>query len=315
MTTTELHPEAQMVIDSQEELGIPQFNSLSVRGARELLNELWALPDDPEPVQSVSDYVIDGLSSGIPIRVYRPEGSPPFPVLVFLHGGGWVTGNLDTHDSMCRALTNAGDCVVVSVEYRLAPEHPFPAAVEDCYAATKWAEENASAIHGDPSRLAIGGDSAGGNLAAVVSQRSRDRDGPDLAYQLLIYPVTDRSFDTTSYEENAEGYLLTKTDMEWYWDLYLEHDVDGRHPYASPLKARDLSGLPPATVVTCGFDPLRDEGIAYANRLEGAGVDVELRNYGGQIHGFMGMLADPELDHARMAIEDVSRDLNAELNT
>jgi acetyl esterase len=167
--------------------------------------------------------------------------------------------------------------------------------------------ENPGAVHGDPDRVVVGGDSAGGNLAAAVAQVARDHGGPDLAYQVLIYPVTDHAFDTASYEENAEGYFLTRADMEWYWDHYLAHEFDGRNPYTSPLRARDLEGLPPATVLTCGFDPLRDEGAAYAARLDEAGVPVTHRQYDEMIHGFASMLVEPELDHAREAIAEIGR--------
>ncbi|MFB6296440.1 MAG: alpha/beta hydrolase [Halobacteriales archaeon] len=243
--------------------------------------------------------------------MYTPEGEGPFPVLTFYHGGGWVIGTLDTHEPICRALAGAADCVVVSVDYRLAPEHPFPAALEDCYAATRWVSDNAATLHADPDRVAVGGDSAGGNLAAAVAQACRDHGGPELVHQLLVYPVTDHAFDTDSYAENAEGYFLTRADMEWFWDHYLDSRFDGNNPYASPLRARDLGGLPPASVVTAGFDPLRDEGIAYAKRLDAAGVAVEHHHYDGAIHGFFGMLVEPEIPQARDAVETTAADLRA----
>jgi len=309
MATGEPHPDIQAVLEELDDQGIPEMNTLSVAGARALLEELFAPPDEPEEVGAVRNFRIDGPAGGIPIRIYTPEGSGPFPVFVFFHGGGWVVGSLDTHDATCRALTNATDCVVVSVDYRLAPEHPFPAAVEDCYAATQWVAKNPGVVHGDPDRVAVGGDSAGGNLAAAVSQVSRDTGGPDIAHQVLMYPVTNHSFDTPSYEENAEGYFLTRADMEWFWDHYLATGLDGANPYASPLRARDLRGLPPATVLTCEFDPLRDEGRAYADRLEDAGVAVIHRNYDGMIHGFASMLVEPDLDRAREAIASLGSDL------
>lgn len=315
MAAAEPHQDIQAVLSELEEQGIPRLSSLSVEGARQLLEDLFAPPDEPEPVGAVRNFTVDGPAGGIPIRIYTPDGSAPFPVLVFFHGGGWVLGSLDTHDATCRAVTNAAECVVVSVDYRLAPEHPFPAAVEDCYDVTKWVVENPEAVHGDPDRIAIGGDSAGGNLAAAVAQVARDHDGPALAHQVLIYPATDHSFDTASYDENAEGYFLTKADMEWFWDHYLESALNGQNPYASPLQARDLSGLPSATVLTCGFDPLRDEGATYADRLEKAGVRVTHRNYDDMIHGFASMLVEPNLDQARNAIADIGRDLQETLGT
>jgi len=315
MAASDPHPAIQAVLAELQEQGVPEMSTLSVAGARELLTELFAPPDEPESVGAVRNFTIDGPAGGIPVRIYTPEGEGPFPVFVYLHGGGWVLGNLETHDPTCRALTNATDHVVVSVDYRRAPEHPFPAAPEDCYAAVQWVAENPNAVHGDPSRLVVGGDSAGGNLAAAVAQVARDHDGPDIAYQVLIYPATNHAFDTASYEENAEGYFLTRSDMEWFWDHYLAHEFSGQNPYASPLQARSLDELPPATVLTCGFDPLRDEGAAYATRLDDAGVSVTHRHYEEMIHGFASMLVEPDLDHAREAIADIGRDLQDTVGT
>jgi len=309
------HSDVRALITEREERGVPDLNGLSVTGARQLRADLFVPPDDPEPVGSVRNLTIEGREEGVPIRVYEPDGDPPFPVLVFLHGGGWVFGDLDRHDPICRALTNTVGCVVVSVDYRLAPEHPFPAAVEDCRAATEWVSENCDAVHGDHDRIAIGGESAGGNLAAAVAQIARDRDGPKLARQVLLYPPTERSFDTRSYDENAEGYVLTTEAMKWFWDKYLETDLDGQNPYASPLRARDLTGLPPATVVTAGFDPLRDDGTAYANRLEEAGVSVTHRQYEEMIHGFATMLVEPEWAQARDVVGKVASDLRSSFET
>jgi len=312
---SEPHPVIQAVLAEFDDQGIPEINTLSVDGARTLLAELFALPDEPEPVGAVRNFTIDGPASGVPIRIYTPVGDVPFPVLVYFHGGGWVLGDLDTHDPICRALTNAADCVVVSVDYRRAPEHPFPAPLRDCYAATRWVSENPGVVHGDSDQIAVGGDSAGGNLAAAVAQIARDTDGPSLAYQLLLYPATNHAFDTASYDENAEGYFITKADMEWFWDHYLPHEFNGQNPYASPLQAREVADLPPASVVTCGFDPLRDEGLAYARRLEDAGVSVTSRTYEDMIHGFMSMLVEPDLDQARDAIAEVGVDLQTAFTT
>jgi acetyl esterase len=240
----------------------------------------------------------------MPTRIYMPYGTGPFPVLVYLHGGGWVIGDLEAYDATCRALTNAAGCLVVAMEYRLAPEHKFPAAPEDCYAATCWVAANAAAIGGDPRRIAVGGDSAGGNLAAVVAQMARDRGGPALVYQLLVYPVTNYGYDTASYEENAEGYLLTRNAMVWFWNHYLRSAADGNNPLASPLRASDLRDLPPAMVLTAEFDPLRDEGEAYAMRLQEAGVPVTLKRYTGTIHGFFSL--DAVLDQGKQAMADAA---------
>ena len=214
---------------------------------------------------------------------------------------GWVIGDIESSDGLCRILTNAVGCIVVSVDYRLAPEHPFPAAADDAYHATLWAATNASSFGGDPSRIAVCGDSAGGNLAAVVAQIARDRGKPAICFQLLIYPVTDAACDTPSYSENAEGYFLTKDAMQWFWNHYVRNDADRNHPYASPLRARNLAGLPAALVITAEFDPLRDEGERYAEGLRAAGTPVQLTRYEGMIHGFFAMSA--VIDQGRTAIQ------------
>jgi len=309
MPRTEPDPEIQDVLDELDELGLPEVHTLSVAGARAQLDDLNDFdPAEMDPVADDREFSTAGLDGDgeIPVRVYEPEAEPPYPVLVYFHGGGWVVGNLDTHDPVCRALSDAADCAVVSVDYRRAPEHTFPAAVEDCYAATEWAVDNASVFDGDSDRVAVGGDSAGGNLAAAVAQVVRDRGGPTISHQLLVYPVTNHAFDTESYEDNATGYSLTKEEMEWFWDHYLDSELDGTNPYASPLRARDLSGLAPATVVTAGFDPLCDEGVAYADRLAEAGVDTEHHHYEGAIHGFFGTLLAPDAPQARAAVAGVA---------
>jgi acetyl esterase len=208
---------------------------------------------------------------------------------VYLHGGGWVLGDLDAYDGLCRTLAAKLRCVVVSVDYRLAPEHRFPNAPEDCYAAARWVAENAASLGIDPGSIAVGGDSAGGNLAAVVALMARDRGGPRIAYQILVYPVTERSFDTGSYRDNGADYFLTTDMMIHFWKEYLSGEDDAASPYASPLRAKDLKGLPPALVITAEFDPLRDEGETYAKRLEQAGVPVRVSRYDGMIHGFYAM--------------------------
>jgi acetyl esterase len=247
---------------------------------------------EPEPVAHIENRTIPSPAGDIPVRIYTPTGDGPFPVLVFFHGGGWVICNLDTHDSYCRSLANGTPCIVVSVDYRLAPEHKFPAAPEDCYAATQWIAEHAAEFNGDPARLAIGGDSAGGNLTAVISQLARDRGGPALSFQLLIYPATDFTADTLSMKENAEGYFLTADDMAWFTNHYLNSEEEKRNPLASPLLAADLSNLPPALVITAEYDPLRDEGEIYGQKLKEAGVPVTITRYEGMIHGFVGMPFD-----------------------
>jgi acetyl esterase len=265
------------------------------------------LAGEPEEVGKVENRTIPGPAGEIPVRIYTPYGQGPFPSLVYYHGGGWVVGDLDGADVPCRLLTNRANCVVVSVDYRLAPEHKFPAAVEDAYAAAKWVVENAPSIQVDPARVAVGGDSAGGNLAAVVALMARDRGGPSLLYQMLIYPVTHHAYNTDSYRENAEGYFLTKDMMVWFWNHYLRDEQDGKNPYASPLLADNLSGLPPALVITAEYDPLRDEGEAYAERLKAAGIPVEVTRYNGMIHGFFWMPG--ALEQGKKAIEQAANAL------
>src|SRR5438093_13283858 len=273
-----LDPEAKMLLEQLTAVVRP-FDELSVDEARAAIATLSAAAGEGEAVARVENRALPGPLGEIPVRVYTPEGRAPFPVLVYFHGGGWVIGSLETHDGICRHLANAAGAVVVSVDYRLAPEHPFPASGEDAYAATRWAADNAASFGGDPRRVAVGGDSAGGNLAAVVSLMARDRGGPPLVFQLLVYPVTDFSFDTPSYSENAEGYLLSAESMRWFWGHYLADPADGKHPHASPLQAENVRGLPPALVITAEYDPLRDEGEAYAARLKQAGVPVTVSRY------------------------------------
>ena len=263
---------------------MPALESASPADLRALLN---AFADGtPTPVGRVENCAIDGPASQIKLRIYRPERAAPAALLVYLHGGGWVLGNLETHDETCRRLCVQAEAVVVAVDYRLAPEAKYPAALEDCYAALCQVAAQAANWAVDAARLCVAGDSAGGNLAAAVSMMARDRGGPALAHQLLIYPVTDCNFETASYRDNAEGYFLTRAMMRWFWDHYLEHPAQRREPLVSPLHG-DLAGLPAATVITAGYDPLRDEGSAYAEALRAAGVAVEQRLFAGMIHGFV----------------------------
>ena len=302
-----LDPQAKAIIDQFAAVGGAELHEMSVSQARELILGMAGLAGEPEPIARVENRMVPGPAGDIPIRVYTPVGTAPFPVLVYFHGGGWVIGNLDTHDGVCRSLANRVGCIVVSIDYRLAPEHPFPAAPEDCYAATRWIAEHAATLGADRGRIAVGGDSAGGNLAAVVALMARDRGGPKLVYQLLIYPATDADFETRSCRENAEGYFLTRADMIWFWNHYAPRDEDRRNPYAAPLRAASLGGLPPALVITAEFDPLRDEGEAYAARLRDEHVPVRLSRYDGMIHGFFQMGA--VVDRGRAAVEEAARAL------
>jgi acetyl esterase len=288
-----LDPQAQAFLDQMVSLGGPQLHTLSPEDARKAFDMLAQLSGlKPEAVAKVEDRLIPGPGGQIPVRFYTPQGQPPFPVLLFFHGGGFVIGSIELYDEFCRALTNGAGCIVISVGYRLAPEHKFPAAVEDCYAATKWVAVNAKAIGGDSMRIAVGGDSAGGNLAAVVALMARDKGTVPLVLQLLMYPATNLAHDTLSAQENANDYFLTRDDMFWFRSLYLSADADRNNPYASPLRAQDLHGLPPALVITAEYDPLRDEGEAYAARLLEAGVATTCTRYDGMIHGFLSLSFD-----------------------
>jgi acetyl esterase len=260
-----------------------------------------------EEVTSVEDRTISGPAGEIPVRIYTPAGTGPFPVLVFFHGGGFVIGDLDSHDKECRALTNRAECITVAVDYRLAPEHPFPAAPEDCYAALEWVGENAVSFNGDPTRLAVGGDSAGGNLSAVVSLMTRDRGGPPLCFQLLIYPCVDaRDNDLyPSRTENAAGPFLLRATMDYfmghYFDGCADKEASRSDVLASPLLADRLDGLPPALLVTAELDVLRDEGETYAAALQAAGVTCEHSRYAAQPHAFFQL--SPILDAGKRVLD------------
>lgn len=257
------------------------------------------------PVAGIVNRAIPGPAGDIPIRIYTPEGAGTFPLLVYFHGGGFVVGSIDGADVICRALCGGAGCIVVSVGYRLAPEHKFPAAPDDCLAATRWAADHTAELSADPARLVAAGDSAGGNLAAVTALRLRDEGGPPLCGQLLIYPVADyHTPPTPSYLSNADGYLLTRDMMIWFWGHYLNHAGEADDPHAAPLRAPDLRGLPPALVITAEFDPLRDEGERYAERLQAAGVPAVLLRYDGMVHGFL-LFADL-FDESRRAIEEAT---------
>jgi acetyl esterase len=262
-------------------------------------------------IGKVDNMSIPGPAAPIPVRVYTPvaSGGTALPALVFFHGGGFVIGDLETHDALCRTLANETGAKVVAVDYRLAPEHKFPAAADDCYAATKWVEANAATLGVDPNRIAVGGDSAGGNLAAVVCQTAKQKGGPHIVLQLLIYPVTQLRSKTESMKNFAEGYFLEKKTMDWFFDQYTTPTTDTNDPRVSPLASNDLSGLPRAYIVTAGFDPLRDEGKAYADKLNRAGVAAVYVDYPSMIHGFFSMSG--VLPQARQAITDACSALRA----
>jgi acetyl esterase len=281
---------AAALLEQIAEAGVPPINEMAPSDARLAAEGFIELAGPPEPVAGVTNQTLPGNGHDIPVRIYTPaEGDAPWPCLVYFHGGGWVIGTLDTVDAICRMVANRAGCKVVSVDYRLAPEHKFPTPFDDCFAALNWVRANALDIDVDPDRVAVGGDSAGGNIAAAAALETRDDGGPPLRYQLLVYPVMDHRFDTPSYTDNADGYLLTRDMMIWFWDHYLTAAADGDNPLASPLRAGDLTGLPPAMVITAEFDPLRDEGEAYAAKLTAAGVPVTQTRYDGQIHAFWQM--------------------------
>jgi acetyl esterase len=311
MKKERLHPEVLAVLEAKRAAGGPAMETLPVDEARRLATDgLKSVQGEPELLARIDNLRIPGPDCDIPLRVYTPDCDPPFAALVYFHGGGWVVCDLDTHEVVCRAIAKRSGAVVIAVDYRLAPENKFPAAVVDCYAATSWTAANAARFHIDPDRIAVGGDSAGGNLSAVVSLKARDAGGPKIALQVLVYPVTNlASFDTPSYHEFADDHHLTKAQMEWFRGHYLRGPEDALDPQASPLLAPDLTGLPPALVITAECDPLRDEGEAYAKRLEEAGVAVTCTRYPGMIHPFFSMPG--AVSHGRNAIDQVADALRA----
>jgi acetyl esterase len=307
-----LDPQARKLIDATLALNLPPTEQMTPDQARQGLRVRTAALGPVEDVARVEDHPVPVDGGHITVRCYTPRGTGPLPALVYFHGGGWVIGDLETHDGLCRSLANAAGCLVASVDYRLAPEHRYPVAAEDAFAATRWVATHARRLGADGHRLAVGGDSAGGNLAAVVTLMAREREGPALRFQLLIYPVTEHGFDTPSYREYSEGYLLTRGDMRWFWNHYLRRAEDGREPYASPLLASSLADLPPALVMTAEYDVLRDEGEADAARLREAGVSVTVTRHPGMIHGFLRMLN--HVDRARIARDEAAAMLRKTLS-
>jgi acetyl esterase len=277
-------PPIQVMLDQLAQQRGPTLREAGVDQGRMMLQALAMLEGEPAALERVE--TVD--AGGVPARVYASTTGSTLPIFVWYHGGGFVIGDLETADRTCRKLANGTGALVVSVDYRLAPEHPYPAGPDDCITALRWVVDNAAQLGGDASRVAIGGDSAGGNLSAVVAIQARD-EGIALRHQLLVYPVTDCTMTSSSYVENAEGYMLTRDSMDWFIDLYLSDGADAKDPRVSPLFADDLRGVAPATVITAEYDPLRDEGEVYAERLRDAGVPTELVRFDGQIHGFFGL--------------------------
>jgi acetyl esterase len=319
-----LDPQARAILDQLAALGAKpteQMTPAEARAERARTAQIRATMAAPfQEVARVKDRTIPGPGGPIPIRVYWPQvvrltgpaDRADLPVLVYFHGGGWVFGNIDSVDRTCRALSNSARCIVVNVEYRLAPEHKFPAAAEDAYAVVGYVANYPQEFGCDRRLLAVGGDSAGGNLAAAACLMARDRRGPAIAFQLLVYPLTDYDDDRPSLHDYAEGYMLTRAAIRYFWDHYVSSAEEGRHPYASPLKAPGLEGLPPALVITAECDPLRDQGEAYARRLEQSGVPVTLRRYDGAIHVFFHMSA--VLHSGRQALAEAGAALRTALH-
>jgi acetyl esterase len=303
-------PQVQAMRDRLAHEAPPRLYTMTIDEARAAdVASAVASAGPREQVAGVTDRQIPGPAGNLPIRIYRPAGPSPWPALVYFYGGGWSLGTLDTCDGVCRALTNAARCVSVAVSYRLAPEHKFPAAVQDCYAGASWVAAHAAELGVDAGRIAVGGDSSGGNLAAAVTLLARDRGGPGFVHQLLVYPNTDYQAGTDSMRDMADSPFFNPTAVDWYWGLYLSSPADGANPLASPLRAADLRGLPPATVITAEYDPLRDEGERYAARLAEAGVPVELTRYDGVPHAFFTMIG--VLDAARAAVAAAASRLRA----
>jgi acetyl esterase len=298
-----LHPQAQAVIDAQQASGAVVAPDLSPEQARRNYNSAPDFSGERAPVAAVEDRVLPGPGGDLTVRIYTPDAPSPAPAFIYLHGGGWVMGSIDAVDAPLRAVANGSGCVVCSVDYRLAPEHPFPAALDDVRAVLGWVTERAGLLSIDPGRIALGGDSAGGNLAAATTLAERGR-GRHISGQVLIYPVLDHDFERPSYVANAEGFGMTRDIMKWYWDHYLPDPERRSDPLASPLRAPDLRALPPALVITAEHDVLRDEGEDYAARLRAAGVDVTLSRYDGMVHGFFRTAG--AVDGGRALIDEIA---------
>ena len=304
-----LDPQAQALLDKVEESGIPPYERLAPKLARGFYDKACEIArGEPPELFAVEDLSLPGPAGELSARCYRPSEQSGLPILVFFHGGGYTIGSLDSHDAVCRHLCAGADCLVVSIDYRLAPEHRFPAATEDAYAATCWVAEHARELDGDASRIAVAGDSAGGNLSAVTCLNARESGFPAICYQLLIYPGTDMTESFPSHNEFGEGYLLTSSLIGWFHTNYLPDDFDPKDWRCSPLHAADHSALPPAHVLTAGYDPLQDEGRAYAEKLQAAKVPVSYTHYEGMLHGF---ITQPGfIDNAVNAVQECAEKLH-----
>lgn len=304
-------PAIQGFLELYESMDLPELHELTPPEARQVQEQI-AMMDPGIELPTVEDRTLDTPRGEVPVRFYDPreEADADDPLLVYFHGGGFVVGSLDTHDAPCRKLAAQSGYPVLSVDYALAPEHPFPEGLWECYGVLEWLASNADEFDADPKRLAVAGDSAGGNLATACCLLSRNRGAPNIEYQVLVYPVVGNPYDTDSFKEFITGYFLDGQTMAWFTDQYFEDFIDMGNIYALPREAHDLSGLPPATVITAGFDPLRDDGALYAERLVDAGVDVSYENYDGLIHAFLHMIADPvDVPEAHDAYERIVSDL------
>lgn len=295
-----MHPQARAVLD-EIEAAAPETDkpkSLEELRTQELIEARFF--GEPETVHAVRDIHVAGPGGRIDVRLYFPDAPAPHPIVMFVHGGGWALGSIALSDTLCRALCRTSGALVASVGYRLAPEHPFPVGLNDGYTVLEWLHKNASDLDADPALIAVCGDSAGGNLAAALALMARDLGGPSLALQLLIYPALDPALSSRSFESLAVGFGLTRSDMQFFWELYLKSSKDFDNPYASPLHARSLKGVAPALIVTAELDPLVDEGELYGERLRAAGVPARTVRYDGMVHGFMSFLG--RIDAARTAV-------------
>lgn len=303
------------IISAMESTFPKVHDGMTAPELRRLIHEAASgvIPGESEPVAHVEDRTVPGAAGDIPIRIYRPASASPdgAPAMVFMHGGGFVLCDLDSHDDLCRGLANASAAVFVAVDYHLAPEHPFPTPVEDCFTVLQWVAANAGELGVDAARLGVFGDSAGGGLAAAVAMMARDRSGPALRLQVLVYPMLDTACDTPSHVNTGEGYFLKSEEVQWYWRRYLADPADADNPYASPTQADDLTGLPKALIITAENDPLRDEGEAYGAALTSAGVEVTVTRYDGMFHSFLSFIA--VLDEAVEARDQIGAEVRRAL--
>lgn len=308
-----LDPQAEALLKQLMDAGAQPFETLTPAEGRVAALAFQALGGEPEDVANIEYQFIPGPTADLPAWIYRPDDTTAgsSPGLIYFHGSGWVVGNIGVFDLVNRALANRTGCVVIAVNYQKAPEHKFPIPFDDCHAATQWVFDNASELGLDAGRIGVIGDSAGGNLAAAVTLRARDENGPRLACQVLVYPAVQYGWDSPSAVANAEGYLLQRASMEYFWKHYVKSASDGTNPYCSPLAAEDHSGLPPAFIACAEFDPLRDDGRNYAEKLKAAGVPVEFRLYEGMIHGFFWMSG--VLEQSKVLIDDIGREVRSAL--